>query len=355
MSAVLDRDTEITTADPFDSLSLDLLTTPDDAPVPARATREAAPVSDLEDAEAGSDTPQRDASGRFAGREGSHAAEGADDTAPQPEAAPEPDTKPEPSEAETLKAQLERMARELETQRGQVDNAAKQAAEKARREERAAAETRTRESIRTELQRQIDAGEISFEQGKAIFDRKQGEWAQEDRQQQETEHHTRSAGLLLSEVETESRQMGIKLAQRGFAVLAEDTGLAVEHVADFWRDTDEQLRFERAAMQAQMARKLPGAGFNAAALDDYMATAVANLTREAAVRKELGGTIAELRKENARLQQELNREEADSPAHRPERPTRGGGARRALSPDEHATSVLSDHANQLAQALGLHR
>jgi hypothetical protein len=316
----------------------DELTTRTTEPAADKPTPEEAPVSD----DAGSDEPadttpesrERDANGRFAPKEGEPKAEAAPPEEKQAE--PEPD----------LRQQLAILQRQLESTRGNVDNAARQAAEQARQEAERAAERRIRDDTKRELERQIQTGELTHEQATAIWSRKNGEWAEADRQVQEQEHNQKRAGLLMSEVETDGQQKMLTLYHHGAQVMAQDTGLSVEEVRGLWADQEERQRFLRASFQAQMAEKIPGAGFNKAALEDYMATMVGVGKTVAALKQGHKSELAARDKEIARLTKLLNREEADTDALRePEPPARGSGPRRK------APETLEEAGAELAQRL----
>ena len=336
MSAAPVAEPTATTSEPtIDDLfaaAADELTTRTSEPERASATPDDAPVSEpAADGEgASADTPQagpeRDESGRFKPKEGE-----SQEAGKEPAEAAKPAEQPEDWRAVAEKAQ-----RDLAAVRGNVDNAARQAAEKARQEERAQAQAQAkqsaREEVRAAIQEQINSGELSYEAGSAIYARKQQEWAQADQQEErarrEEADNTRRAGLMLSEVETDGQQKLLTLYQHGAQVLAEDTGLTVDEVRGLWAEPEERQRFLRASMQAHMAAKLPGAGFNREALNDYMATKVEEGRRIATIKKSHSAEVATLRKEIDRLTQQLNRQEADSDALRPETPARGSGPRR---------------------------
>lgn len=321
MSAVAEPTTTTTSEPTIDDLfaqAAEELTTRTSEPERASATPDDAPVSEpaAEGEEASPETPteagpERDESGRFKPKAEAETA----GKEPANEAEAEPD----------LRAQLATLQRQLESTRGNVDNAARQAAEKARQEALAEAEQQERQRITRLLneyeQQGHDVGEARRQW--------QAQWQQQDQAKREQEDNTRRAGLLLSEVETEGQQKLLTLYQHGAKVLAEDTGLTVDEVRGLWAEPEERQRFLRASMQAHMATKLPGAGFNREALNDYMATKVAEGQRIAAIKQAHTAEVATLRKEIDKLTQQLNREEADSPALRgPETPARGGGPRR---------------------------
>jgi hypothetical protein len=306
------------TIDDLFAAAADELTTRTAEPERESATPAAAPASDADssDEEASADTPatgpERDESGRFKPKEG------------EPEGQEPADKQAEPEAEPDLRAQLATLQRQLESTRGNVDNAARQAAEKARQEALAEAEQTERQRI-TRLLNEYE------QQGHDVREARQqwqAQWAEQDRAKRDQEFHQQRATTILSEVEVEGQQKLLTLYQHGAQVLAEDTGLTVDEVRGLWAEPDERQRFLRASMQAHMATKLPGAGFNREALNDYMATKVAEGKRIASIKKASAAEVATLRKEIDKLTQQLNREEADSDALRPETPSRGPAPRR---------------------------
>jgi hypothetical protein len=307
------------TIDDLFAAAADELTTRTAEPEADKPTPAAAPESDAPDSyeEASADTPatgpERDESGRFKPKEG------------EPEAGKEPAADKQAEAEPDLRAQLATLQRQLESTRGNVDNAAKQAAEKARQEALAEAEQNERQRI-TRLLNEYE------QQGHDVREARQQwkwQWEQEDQRKRDADFHQQRATTILSEVEVEGQQKLLTLYQHGAQVLAEDTGLTVDEVRGLWAEPDERQRFLRASMQAHMATKLPGAGFNREALNDYMATKVAEGQRIAAIKQAHSAEVKALRKELDKLTQQLNREEADGPALRgPETPARGGGPRR---------------------------
>lgn len=319
----------------------------DDAP----ASQDTSNDKSEQDAEAGSAIPasstertSRDERGRFAAGQ-------TDDTTPAPEAAappattpPAPTTTAEPTEeTPDWRVEAEKLQRQLASVRGQVANAAKQAREQAERE----FQERQRAEVRQRLGELAQQGE-DVTQLRSQYER---QWADQDQEVRRREEQGQRASFMLEAADLDSRHKLLTLYQHGATVLAEDTGLPVDEVRAFWNDPEERLRFERAAKQAKMAETLPGAGFNAAALDDYMQTAVSALKQQAGIRKTYSEQLAARDKEIARLQQELNRLETDSPGLRPEPPSRGAATRRrASSPDEQMARVLEENAADLFRA-----
>lgn len=324
MSAVAETVETTTPDDPFAGIDLErLLTTPREEPADASPTPTPEPASEPEATRDESETAppergarERDERGRFQPRDGA-----------TPDATPEPDPPAEArpdAPADDPRAEAARLRRELAAVRGNVDNAARQAAEKARQEALAEAERQERARISRVLAEYEQQGhDVS-----AAREEWRKEWQRADEAKREQEDQRRRAGLMLSEVETDAQQKLLNLYHQGANVLAQDTGLPVEEVRTLWADPEERERFLRASMQAAMARRLPGAGFNAEALNDYMAAKVEQAKHLAGVRQAHSAEIAALRKEIDKLQQQLNRQEGDSPALRPETPARGAGPRR---------------------------
>jgi len=284
---------------------------------PARTPNEEAPAAEASDT---SDTPAEDAGrddrGRFA-----PTAQRAPEAAPAAkEGEPAAKTEAEPD----YRALAEQAARELAAVRGNVQNAAKQAADKARSEAQQEAERNQRETIRRQLSEYEAAG---HDVSQARQEWAKSWQAEDDAKRQEAQHGER-AGLMLSRLQTDAEQKKLTLYHHGATVLAQDTGLTVDEVRDWWAEADERERLDRASMQAGLARDLPGAAANAEALNDYMATVVTGLHQVAKVKQQYAKQLADANKQIAKLTQELNREETDSPALRPEQPARGGGGRK---------------------------
>lgn len=298
-------------------------TTPDDAPAPDEPTRD-------EPADTTTSGPERDESGRFKPK-GDEPAEDAPRPAQGQQQAPQRELT-----AEERAALLER---QLASVRGNAERDQRMAAERARQEALAEAEKNERQRITNLLDEYQRAGH-DVTQARQQWAQ---QWRQEDDQKREREDTTRRAGTLLSEVDVESGQRLLNLYHDGAQALAEDTGLSLAEIRAFWQEPEERERFKRASMQTAMAQRLPGAGFNAQALNDYMHTAKKALDQVAEVKKSYAGALAARDKEIARLTQQLNRLEApDAP---PETPARGGGTRR-----KEASTLDEAHA-QLEQII----
>lgn len=297
----------------------DELTTRTSEPAPERATPEDAPASESETRDEPADTtpsPERDESGRFKPKDGEPATD-----APQPAQQQQQAPQREPT-AEERAALLER---QLQSVRGNAERDARMAAEKARQDALAEAEQNERQRISNLLNEYQRAGHDVTEARQQWAK----QWADEDQAKQAQAQHQQRAGLLMSEVETDGQQKMLTLYHHGTKVLAEDTGLTHEEARGLWAEADERQRFLRASFQAQMAEKIPGAGFNKMALDDYMQTKVAEGKRLAELKQGYTKQLAERDKEIARLTKLLNRDEADTEALRgPEAPARGSGPRR---------------------------
>jgi hypothetical protein len=361
MSAVAETtDTTTTSDDPFAGVA-ERLTTLLGAPERESATRDEEPASEgADDTGEQADTPQpedapdRDERGRFRPKEGAEAAETGDQAAESGEkrqeaAGESAETGAKaaktggPQTPEDWRAEAEKARRELASVRGNVDNAARQAAERARQEALAEAERDERQRITTLLNEYQQAGHDVSEARRQW----QAQWDAQDREKREKQDHQRRAGLMLDEVEVRAGTRLNTLYEAGTKLLAEDTGVTHDQARAFWADPEERERFKRASYQADMAERMPGGGFNAQALNDYMGTVASALQREAGIRKEYEGQLAALRKEVATLQRQLNREEADTPALRePEAPARGAAPRRK------APETMDEARSELARRIG---
>jgi len=218
--------------------------------------------------------------------------------------------------------------------RGQIDNAAKQAAAQARQEAEAQARTSARETLKSELEGMIASGELSSEQANAIWAKKQEGWAAEDRQVQETAFAHREASVELRGIHTEAQNSLNHLYHNAAVEMAKDTGLTVEQVREYWDDDTERERFQRAVMHHKLAERFPGSGFNASALEDYLEGKVAVMSREATIHRTYTTKLAAKDKEIEDLKVQLNREAASNDGiTRRDAAPRGGGGGRTTAPE----------------------
>lgn len=347
---------------PEDSAFERALATWGDEPVSATTTP-AAPAAEARDIEtpAPATTPTardepppagRDEQGRFRPKV---------DAAPPEDAAPEEPATPEatapPAETPAATAPPARdYERELATLRGQVTNAAQQAADKARADTLAEAQRAARTSIVATLQEMVNSGEVTFEQAQAAHQRHREQWATEDQAARERTLTQREADARMGALSGTVQEATAALWSRATPLMAQEHGLPVEDVRALWDDEAERHRFQRAILQQQMATQYPQGGFNAQAAEDYLETTSTALRRIAAVKRDTATQLAAKDREIADLRLQLNRADAeDNPATRPEAHTRGGARSRAANPDEHAERVLTDNLTTFAQAFGLHR
>lgn len=228
---------------------------------------------------------------------------------------------------------LEEALRVLDTMRGQVGNAAQQAAANAAAQAREAALAEAaknrREEIRQDLQAMVDSGEMTLEAANASLQRQQSKWAQEDRQQQETQLAHREFGVSMQGFHATAQNALVHLHEEGAAQLAADTGLTVDQVREYWAEPEERERFQRAVLHHQLAEQFPGSGFNATALEDYLQAKVGTMAREAGIHRTYATQLAAKDQEIADLRVQLNRADAgDTAIGRGDAAPRGAGRSR---------------------------
>lgn len=265
-------------------------------------------------------------------------AEPATETPPAETQTPKPDEKPQwVIDLEAAQEARQRAEREAATLRGQVDNAAKQAAARARQEALAEAEQTSRQRTMQRLNELAASGQYTQESIAAERQRYLDEWGAEDRAKQEGQFHTQRAATMLETADVEMQRKEVALHRNAIPLIAEDFGLPVESVAAVWADEGERDRFRRAIGQTWMAQKVPGVGHNSAAAEDYLKTAATFFQREANIRQQHAEAIKAKDAQIADLTLQLNRDNApDAPLEQAARST----GRRNLSPDDHATETL---------------
>lgn len=310
-----------------DVTSEGLLATLRGAPAGETPTRDAEPVQEKAPADRAPDlaadgSRQRDDRGRFAPRrspldalvEGSATtptaaeagqpatpAQGQAAPAAAPAAQPAPQA-PAPSPAQTeLQARLNEAERLNQALRGQVNNAARQAEERGK----AAARQHYRDEVRQEYQALVSSGEATPDQVRQALGQKEEEWARADEQVQRRALGQERVELTLADQEGAVREKTFALYHTAAPLLARDHGLDTEHVRAVWADDGERERFQRATHQAEAARNFPRGGFNAAGLEDYLATVDHFLGREAQLHKAYQAELATARKA-------ANRQDADA-------------------------------------------
>lgn len=244
--------------------------------------------------------------------------------------APASPTETPPAPARDYEKELADAQRREQTLRAQVENAARQAEEKGKREALAQAAQSARLAVRNELQEAVNRGDLSLDAAQLRLSEKQQEWAREDLAQRE-------AGLTQREAEAQMAALGgtvqeatSALYHRAAPLLAQDHGLSVEEVRAYWDGEEERQRFQRAVLQTQMAQKFPQAGFNVSAVEDYLNTTSTAMQQIAKVKQASAATLAAKDAEIARLTLLLNRAESGDNAAltTTERPSRGGAAPR---------------------------
>lgn len=263
------------------------------------------------------------------------------DTAPATPAPPTRDYDKELADAQ----------RREQTLRAQVENAAKQAEEKGRREALSQATQTARQAVRDELQAAVNRGDLSLDAAQVRFAEKQQEWAREDLAQREQGLSQREAEAQMQALGGTVQEATSALYHRAAPLLAQDHGLTVEEVRSYWDGEEERQRFQRAVLQTQMAQKFPQSGFNASAVEDYLNTTSTAMQQIAKVKQSSTAQLAAKDAEIARLTLLLNRADAaDHPtATSSERPSRGGAAPR----DEHAIARRKGIAGVLDARDGL--
>lgn len=354
MSATAEQTTPQTDSldDAYDALTTALAATPEPGPDRASGTPadepDAAPADSDEaapEAPPTGDQRTRDERGRFVPKAGEAPAAA---TPPAGDAPPLAGTSAaeqpaDPQGEEDLAAQVQRLQRQLETQRGQVQNAAQQAAERARQEAearyQAEAKQRARQAITQQLEAMLASGQVSQEQAVAAYQDHQQRWQQEDAQEAQEALTRREAGVKLSGVQAAGQQALVGLYNQGVPRLAQDFGLDEAEVRDLWADEGERARFQRAVWQARLADEFPGLPFNKAAAEDYLATTQTHLRHVRAVHDRYRAALAEKDQELERLRVQLNRDEAGGGLPDPA-PGRGGARRAAPATLEEAGSEL---------------
>lgn len=355
MSAVVDR--PIDQADPFASLSAADFATLASEPERESATPADAPAPSTDETAATPATRGRDEQGRFAGK--AEPVEATTDDTPNDAPAPTEaaTTTPEPvAPVVDWEAEARKLQRDLAAQRGQVDNAAKQAAERARQEvaqqTAAQAQQTARDAITAQLNQMLVSGELSQDQAVAAYQRNQQQWAQEDQQAAQSQLMQRETGVKLTTVETAGSQALVALYHQGAARMAEDFNLPVDEVRAVWNDEGERQRFQRAVWQSKMADEFPGLPFNKSAAEDYLASKAQDFQQRRTLHDTYQTQLKAKDAEIERLRVLVNRDEAGEGVPAPQSVRRA--ARNApATPDEHAERVLTDHISEFARAFGL--
>lgn len=317
--------------------------TPDAPPAEApAATKRPDPEPDAPPSRA----PDRDEHGRFLPRGDAPPPSQPEAGAPPVEAAPAeaapaaaatPAPAPAAAPPDDWAARLAELERVNQSLRGQVDNASRQAEERGR----AAARQHYRDEVRREYQAMVANGEATPQQVQAALAVKEEEWGKQDFQVQQRQFGQQRVDLALQAQQTTVDQSTIALYHTAAPQLAQDHGLHVEQVRAVWADEGERRRFQRAAHQTEAAKKFPQAGFNAAALEDYLETADHFLARERALGDGYAAQVRAKDAEIARLTKELNRAEAaDTGLTGSDSRTRGGPPQRPAR--QHVADITTD-------------